>query len=588
MVKDLLVLGTVLLTSQIASGEQHTNVILLVCDQMRADRLHVYGNARATSPNIDRMAAEGVRFERFYSAAPWTAPSYSSMLTSEYLSRHGVTIFFPKDADAQKPETIMLAEWFRKAGYETAAFVNNSVAGKNITGRGFDSYDEGQLRPPSITERRGLANPEYQAPAATERIVGWLDRPHPKPFFLFALYWEPHSPYNPPPEHDLFKSSAYPDVTNTGWDVSTGRLFRWADIGDRNAIERMTQLYDGKIHFVDEYVGKLLEKLRSSGLDRNTVVMLTSDHGELLYSHPDDYLTFDHRSLYDQVMHVPGILWGANVPRGKTVAAMAHHIDIAPTFLALAGLPPKPDAQGVSLVEASQGKTKEIHPYVFGEQDILEPLRSVRDSQYKLILNERTGVQQLFDDRADPGEFKNIAVKETEITKKLGGVLDQWRNENERPAFERDLRWQTAVRNSPRETIVDEVTTGAHLQLAGTGWHREDREDNFQGGCFWSEPAQAGEAPRTAMWRADNPMLGLYRVSIWYGGLRDGVISSNTSFTISTQRGSQPYTVDQTKPTGGWRVLGTAKDPLAVTLTNKANGRVIVDAVKFERLPTEK
>src|SRR2546423_11216684 len=266
MVKQVWLLFLLLAGGRSLFAQQRTNVILLVCDQMQADRLHAYGNPRATSPNIDRMAAEGVRFERFYAAAPWTAPSYSSMLTSQYPSRHGVTIFFPRDMDAQKPESIMLPEWFRKSGYETAAFVNNSVAGKNITGRGFELYDEGQLRPPSITERRGLANPEYQAPAATDRILRWLDAPHQKPFFLFVLYWEPHSPYNPPPEHDIFKSQAYPEVTNTGWDVLTGRLFRWADLGDSKAIERMTQLYDGKIHFVDEYVGKLLDKLRSTGL----------------------------------------------------------------------------------------------------------------------------------------------------------------------------------------------------------------------------------------------------------------------------------------------------------------------------------
>jgi arylsulfatase A-like enzyme len=486
--------------------------------------------------------------------------------------------------DAQKREAVMLPEWFQKAGYDTAAFVNNSVAGKNITGRGFDLYDEGQLRPPSITERRGLANPEYQAPAATDRILRWLDSPHQKPFFLFALYWEPHSPYNPPPEHDIFKSSAYPDVTNTGWDVLSGRLFRWADLGDSKAIERMTQLYDGKIHFVDLYVGKLLDKLRSTGLGGNTVVMLTSDHGELLYSHPEDYLTFDHRSLYDQVMHVPGILWGAKVPHGKTVAAMAHHIDIAPTLLAFAGLPAKPDAQGTNLLPAAEGKMERIHEYVFGEQDILEPLRSVRDSRFKLILNERTGRKQLFDDRADPGEFTDIAVRKPEVAKNLADALERWRKDNEPPASERDARWRAAVGQSPPETIIDEVTTGAHLQLTGAGWHQADQESNFKGGCFWTEPAQADETPRTASWRVDNPMIGSYRVSIWFGGLPEGKISSNTIFTVHSQDGSRSFTVDQTKPTGGWRVLATIKDPISVNLTNRANGRVIVDAVKFERL----
>ncbi|MDQ6707949.1 MAG: sulfatase-like hydrolase/transferase [Acidobacteriota bacterium] len=403
-------------------------------------------------------------------------------------------------------------------------------------------------------------------------------------FYSLFIYWEPHSPYNPPPEHDIFKSSAYPDITNTGWDVLSGRLFRWADLGDKKAIERMTQLYDGKIHFVDRYVGKLLDTLRSSGISGNTVVMLTSDHGELLYSHPEDYVTFDHRSLYDQVMHVPGILWGARVPRGKTVAAMAHHIDIAPTLLALAGLPAKPDAQGTNLLPVAEGKTDRVHDYVFGEQDILEPLRSVRDSRFKLILNERTGRKQLFDDRADPGEFANITYRNPELAKKLGGVLERWRKDNEPPASERDARWPAAVRRSAPETIIDEVTTGAHLQLTGSGWRQADEESNFKGGCFWTEPAQTGEKPRTATWRVDNPMIGSYRVSIWFGGLPDGKISSNTVFTIHSQGGAQSFTVDQTKPTGGWRIVAATKDPISVSLNNRADGRVIVDAVKFERL----
>ncbi|MEO7146095.1 MAG: sulfatase-like hydrolase/transferase [Bryobacteraceae bacterium] len=566
------------------AAQTKPNIILISLDQCQADQLHAYGNPRETSPNLDRMAREGVRFARFYSAASWTAPSYSSMLTSQYPSRHGVTIFFPRDMDAQKPTAIMLAEWLKKSGYHTAAFVNNSVAGRNITGRGFDEYDEGQRRPPSITERQGLRNPEYQAPATTQRILNWLDKNQQKPFFLFLLYFEPHSPYNPPPEHDIFKSSAYPNETNTGWDIKGGRLFRWADLGDKAAIERMTELYDGKIHFVDAYVGQVLQKLRDSGLARNTVVILTSDHGEMLYSHPDDFLTFDHRSLYDQVMHVPGILWGAGVPHGKTIRALATHIDIAPTLLDLAGLPAKPDAQGVSLVPLIRGREAKAHGYIFGEQDILEPLRSVRDERYKLILDERTGKRQLFDDRQDPGEYRDIALREPEVAARLGAILADWRKANEPPAEEREAKWRKLVAQGARTSIIDEVTTGAHLQLTGHPWKMADAPKNYLGGCFWTESARPGETPRTATWRADNPMLGRYRISIWYGTLPEGGVATDVPFTVSVAHGSKIFHIDETKNAGGWRDLGIFEDPLNVALSNRANGRVIVDAVKFERL----
>jgi arylsulfatase A-like enzyme len=550
-----------------APAAERSNVMLVSLDQCRADRLHVYGNARPTSPNLDRMAAEGVRFTRFYAVSPWTAPSYASMMTSQYPSRHGVTLLWPREVPALSSETPVLAELFRKAGYRTGAFVNNSVAGAYLTARGFEDYDEGQRRPPSITERTGLRNPEFQAPATTDRVLQWLEANQARPFFLFLLYFEPHSPYDPPPEHDLFRSDAYPEETNTGWDVKTGRLFRWANLGDGKAIERLMQLYDGKIHFVDRHFGRVLEHLRRSGLDRKTVVFLTSDHGELLYSHPEDYLTFDHRSLYDEVMHIPALVWGAGIPGGREARALASHIDIAPTLLELAGLAAMPDAQGKSLVPDITGRGR-ARRYVFGEQDILEPLRSVRDERSHLILNLRSGRTQLFGDRRDAALLR--------------AALNQWRRENEPPAAEQERRWRELVRKTPREQILDEVTTGAHLQLSGGGWEMADEERNYRGGCYWAEGAAA--ATRTAVWRTDNPLLGRYRISIWYGGLPQGGVASDTGFTVGSRGGEKTFRVDQTKNLGAWMELGVFEDPVHVTLTNQADGRVIVDAVKFERL----
>ncbi len=567
-----------------ASAQTHPNIILISLDQCRADRLHAWGNTRETSPNLDRMAREGVRFARFYSAASWTAPSYSSMFTSQYPSRHGVTVFFPRTMEAQKPGAIMLTEWLRKAGYQTAAFVNNSVAGRNITGRGFEEYDEGQLRATSITERSTLRNPEFKAPATTRRVLEWLGRPRAKPFFLFLLFFEPHSPYDPPPEHDLFKTGAYPNETNTGYDVRTGRLFRWANLGDQRAIERMTELYDGKIHFVDFYLGQVLDYLRSSGLAGHTLVFLTSDHGELLYSHPEDFMTFDHRSLYDQVMHVPGILWGAGVPRGKTIETFGTHIDIAPTLLELAGLAPKPDAQGRSLVPVVAGRVTSVHDYLFGEQDIIEPLRSVRDARYKLILNEATGRKQLFDDQRDPDERRDIVTREPAIAARLGKVLEQWRRDNEPDPAVRLARWRELVAGGRKLDTIDEVTTGSHLQLTGDGWHMADALSDYQGGCYWTDPAYSGQPPRTAIWRLDNPLLGRYRISIWYGGIPEGGVAKDAPYTVKTRRGDHAFQIDQTKNTGKWNELGVFEDPLQVEQTNRAGGRIVVDAVKFERL----
>jgi len=193
MIQRLAVALLVLFGAANAQTGRKPNVILIALDQCRAGRLHAYGNPRATSPNLDRMAAEGVRFTRFYSAAPWTTPSYASMMTSQYPSKHGATLFHVADLEGLRPEAIPLAEVFQKAGYHTGAFVNNGNAGEFLTRRGFDDYDQGQRVVVNITER-GPAQNRQSAPATNERVKTWLDQNQGSPFFLFILYIEPHSP----------------------------------------------------------------------------------------------------------------------------------------------------------------------------------------------------------------------------------------------------------------------------------------------------------------------------------------------------------------------------------------------------------
>src|SRR6266404_3772271 len=300
---SLLAVKAVSLTS---ASPPKMNVVLVVLDQLQADRLHCYGNPRPTSPNIDRLAKKGLIFSHFYTVAPWTAPSYATLMSSQYPSRHGVTLFWRPGMPLIDKKIPLLAESFKAHGYQTAAFVNNGLAGRELTGRGFDDFDEGQPRSEvvNVTERLKQAGDDT-APSTLKRIIPWLEKHRSKPFFVFILFMEPHSPYDPPPEHDLFKSDAYPDQSDTGFDLQKGHLKRLAMLGDQKAIERLYQLYDGKIHFIDYYVGQLMGQLAKLALEENTVVVLTSDHGELVYSHPRDYLTFDHRSLYDSVMHVP-------------------------------------------------------------------------------------------------------------------------------------------------------------------------------------------------------------------------------------------------------------------------------------------
>jgi arylsulfatase len=562
---------------------QAPNVILIVADQLRADRIHAYGNPRLTTPNLDQLASRGVRFARYFTVGSWTAPSFSALHTSLYPSRTGVTLLWRPDMPVLNKDVPVMAEVFKDHGYYTTAVVNNSLAGHALTGRGFDEYYEGAAVALDVTERVGLAaNAQYRAPATLERVIPWLDRNHSKRFFLYVHFWEPHSPYDPPPEDDIFKSDAYPYMSDTGYDVAHGPLKRLAMLGDQKAIERLYQLYDGKIHYVDRYIGKLLDHVRELGLEGNTIVALTSDHGELMFSHPKDYLTSDHRSLYDENLHIPFIVAGPGIPQGKVVEGLGSNIDSAPTLLDLAGLPNLDDAEGHSLVSMIRGSGLPVNHYIFAEEDLGNPARSVRSENYRLIKYFWDGKLQLFDLKRDPRELTDVAKENPSVLAELSAQLEEWMKVNQ-PTREVQLRRWRIFTQPSREVTVDDQTIGGRFLLTGGGWHNDvaTASGNWEVGAFWTE---AGDGSRTAMWHDDNPLVGTYKISVYYGHPAIGRLASNAPFTIVSESGSTTVRVDFNRHAGEWNVLGTATNPYYVRLTNAADGAIIADAVRFERL----
>jgi len=555
------------------------NVLLITPDQMRADHLHCYGYFRNTSPHIDMMAKEGILFKRFYTVASWTTPVFASLFSSIPPSRHRMTLFMYRLGITMDPSIALLAEQFKTAGYRTVAFAINPLVGDWLLGRGFDEY-YGAWRDDEYAIK-------YDAEGANETIFRWLDQHCKEPFFAWVYYVEPHSPYNPPPEHDIFKTSAYPDEINDGYtpERNKGHLFRLATAGDKEAVERLNSLYDGKIHYIDYHIGQLLKKIEELDLNKNTLTILISDHGELLYDHVD-CLTFDHRSLYDSNVHVPFIMKGPSIPKGKTIDAIMSTLDIAPTILDLAELSPMKDSQGKSLLPLIADEADTIHDYVFSEQDVVEELRSVRNEQYKLILNLQTGEKQLFDTLADPKEKENIAEREPDIVRDLSAQLKEYMKKNEPPEEEKLDLWRKVSYFKPMQ-IIDEVTTGAQFQFLGMDyetipkWVRmADGGENYMNACYWIEP---GDGSVGALWRTNNPLMGVYNIYLWYGVLPDKRSATNAPFSVVTRKGSYEFIIDQNKNVSMWNLLGEFEDPLYVKVTNKADGPVVLDAVKFER-----
>lgn len=558
------------------------NVVVLVLDQLRASELHSYGNPRETSPNIDQLASRGTLFSNYYTVAPWTSPSFATLHTSLFPSKHGVTLFWRPGMPLLNKDVPTLAENFKLDGYHTAAFVDNALGGKPLVGSGFDEFVDGSASAPDITERSSRS--EIGAPYTTEKVLHWLnDRPSGEPFFLYVHYIEPHSPYNPPQQDDLFKSDAYPYLSNSGYDFVRGGLFRLAQHGDQKAIERLYQLYDGKIHYVDRYVGQVLQQLHELGLDKNTYIVLTSDHGELLYSHPADFQTFDHRSLYNQVLHIPFIIAGPGIPSGQVNSALASNVDLAPTLLDLVGAQPLQDAEGTSLAPLIAGKTSSVHDYVFAEEDVEIPERSVRSKDWKLILNLWTGEEQLFSEQQDPAELHNVAKGNPQVVKELDAKLDAWEKENE-PTKEVQLRrWR--IYTQPNQVVtVDDIGIGAAFLITHPEkWHSDENpaSGNYNGTSYWIAP---GDGSSTALWRGDTPFIGLYKISYYVGQPAVGKLATNAPIKITAEGKTETVTLDLKNGAGKWQSLGTYRNPRTVELSNAANGIVVADAVRFERI----
>lgn len=341
------------------------NVLLITIDTLRADRLGAYGYSRAKTPHIDRLASQGVVFEDATAQVPVTLPSHASLLTGLIPPTHGVrdNTYFRLDPDARS-----LAEVLKERGYETAAFVSAFVLdGSFGLDQGFDVYDDevsGEADTAgTIAERRGEL--------VSRSFASWMEkRSSDRAFFAWLHFFDPHLPYAPP-------SPYLPG-------------------------------YDGEISYVDEQVGRVLEALEASSLEANTLVVLTSDHGESLGEHGEKSHGF---FVYDATLHVPLILKGSSsLPAGERVATPVRVIDIFPTVLEAVEVPVPQEVQGRSLLALVRGEATDTPPsyaecYAPELNFRWAPLVALREGGFKFIEAPRP---ELYDLGSDPGETKNL------------------------------------------------------------------------------------------------------------------------------------------------------------------------------------
>lgn len=618
----------------IAAAKAPYNIILLTPDQLRADFLHTYSFPYPDSPNIDRFASEGTVFLHAYSAGSWTTPSFGSILTGLFPTVHGMTLppyescgpyitrpltsgqLPPVPADLTlSPYKPILPELLKPAGIVTAADNANCWSIWDIANRGWDTlkfFPGYQLRVPG---HPGASSFYLTAPQTTQWAIDWLKAHHDSRFFLWVHYMEPHTPYNAPEEYDRFKTpDDYPDLTvsNPG---NTPGLYPMATLGDGRAIRRLDQLYAAKILYVDHYIGEFLDTVRGLGLKQNTIVILVSDHGQLLFSHPKDFNTDDHRSLYDADQHVPLIFWGPGITAGRRVAALAGQYDLVPTILSLEGLPLPKLTDGHSLVPVLSGSAEQVDQYVYGEETAQTPQYSIRNERYKVIETMRTGAIQCFDELVDPTEQTSVCGKIPRTAATLKAALDQHialmvRQAHSFPDWEHNQALAVLEqRDSPQlaqlaPKSIEVGDGGAGFQLSGrplwrilaasTGQIWEENPTLASAGS-WNVPpnrmefwAPAGNGAAWARWRFDTPMIGDYEVAVRWKARKDtsAPLAANADFLVRFKGGSQAITVDLNHPPKRrkWLVLGTFHDPISVKLSNRAGGPIVAVRVRFTQV----
>ncbi len=360
-------------------------MVLISIDTLRADHVGAYGYTPSITPNLDRLAKEGVLFEHVYTPVPLTLPAHTSLLTGEYPYLHGV-----HDNGEALPDSVpTLAQKLHEAGLSTAAFVGSFVLDRRFgLARGFDEYwGEFQLyrypgKDPGTIQIRG-----DRVEAAAE---DWITAHRADRFFAFVHFYDMHGPYLLPEP----------------WRSRFG-----------------AQLYDGELAFTDDLIGHLWATLQKLGLADHTALVITADHGEGLGDHGERHHGF---FLYDSTIHVPLILHLPAPQRsGLRVRSVARLIDIAPTICSLLDIPPLPSFQGRSLIGEAGGEplspesaySESLYPYLHFHT---APLFAIETERYTFISAPR---RELYDLDLDPKQTRNLAFKSSGVANRLSAEL---------------------------------------------------------------------------------------------------------------------------------------------------------------------
>lgn len=409
--------------------QKKLNVVLITIDSLRADHLRCYGYRHNTSPNIDKLAAQGALAENLFCSAIPTHPSYTTLYTGQHAIRHKIVAHAGKNVLAR--EAPFLSELFLHEGYTTCA-ADNLMRNRLWFGRGYEYYIDSSLK------RALIVNVTCEDLHA--RVVPWLRNHAREPFFLFLHYWDTHYPFTPPPSyrHFFYEGDNPTDPQNHSldkwWDFPFGMIARdtWLRTPDGPVTDPayLTALYDQEILYLDDHLPELLGALDDLGLTENTLVLLVADHGESLTEHN---IFCEHHGLYDCVLHIPLIArLPGRIPPGLRLPQTLQMQDVAPTVLEAAGLPIPKEMDGKSFWPLLTGQASDGgSSRVISLESSWQCKWSLRTDRYKLIVSRiqdfyGNPMRELYDLEADPQEEQNLADSEQALVREMEQELEGW------------------------------------------------------------------------------------------------------------------------------------------------------------------
>jgi len=436
------------------------NVIIITMDTTRADHTSVCGYKYRTTPNLEALARDGQFFPYGVSTDSWTLPAHASLFTGKYSREHGARSDtthrggsiqrFSVYGVALAPSRLTLATYLAAKGYSTGAVVANHalLCRQWALDQGFQYYHDmpryvdftrhssllykyGVIAVDRILGRNGkLAQSYWDARGVTRMAMRWVTRAKNAPFFLFVNYMDPHEPYSPPPPFDHMDG---PDVTisrmvatHSTWTPFLRDYVRTGEGLTPELRRQVVNQYDGEIAYTDHWMGELFAWLKRQGLYDDTLIIVTSDHGECLGEHR----LLDHgTSLYESVVRVPVIVkYPAGEHAGEVRDERVSLVDIFPTVFDVLKLPiPPSSGQPLSRVSheiVAEDYASGLRIGWFGE-GYRRDLTATYKDDWKYIRSSK-GKVELYNLSADPGEENNLAAVDRDVAASLDGDVTSW------------------------------------------------------------------------------------------------------------------------------------------------------------------